>query len=156
MLLDEGCLLCNPQFHDRFCRTTEVLAVILSAAPYSVDAPELLEKTGLTTVQLLPICRALGRAGLIRQHEVFAANWVLCVPAAELTLEDVFHCVAQEFNDGLHQAGPRLTGGGCASTGLDAFLMQASIATYQCFLRELKRFALARLRATDIRSWAEV
>lgn len=142
MQLDESCLLCNPVFHDRFCKTTEVLALVLSAAPFSVGLDEMLDRTSLVPMQLMPICHALRRAGFIRQHEVFATNWVLCTPAADLTLEDVFHCVAHEFGDG--QAAP--DAGGAVSSSVNAVLMQASIATYQCILRELRRFALARLR----------
>lgn len=146
MRLDDNCLLCNPQFHSRFCKTTEVLALILAAAPYSVGPPELLDKTRLPPKQLLNICQALCRAGLVRQHEVFAANWVLCMSAAHLTLEDVFYCVAREFDDGIQ---PTAAPSGSAASelgGVNAFLMQASIATNQCFLKELRRFSLARLR----------
>ena len=101
MQLDENCLLCNPLFHERFYKTTEVLALILAAAPFSTSQDELLDKTRLTPSQLLPICRALRRAGFIRYHEVFASNWVLSTSAAHLTLEDVFFCVVRDFDDGM-------------------------------------------------------
>ncbi|WP_206047056.1 hypothetical protein, partial [Noviherbaspirillum denitrificans] len=131
MHIDEHCLLCNPLFHDRFRKTTEVLALVLAAAPFSAGVVELLDSTRLPPKQLLAICGTLQRAGFIRQHEVFAANWVLCAPAAHLTLEDVYFCVAREFDDGLPCSSAPA---GSAVGGVDAFLMQASIATYQCFL----------------------
>ena len=147
MQLDENCLLCNPLFHDRFCKTTEVLALVLAAAPFSARLDELLDKTRLGPKELLDICHALRRAGFIRQHDVFAANWVLCASAAHLTLEDVFFCVAREFNDGKPGIMDAPVVDASTSGRVNAFLMQASIETNQCFLKELRRFSLARLWA---------
>lgn len=150
MQLDENCLLCNPLFHERFYRTTEVLALILGAAPFSTAQDELLDKTRLAPSQLLPICHALRRAGLIRHHDVFASNWILNISAAHLTLEDVFFCVARDFDDGMPGTAAVLTAAASNLSGINAFLMQASISTYQCFLKELRRFSLAPLRTGGI------
>ena len=156
MQLDENYLLCNPLFHERFYKTTEVLALILAAAPFSAAQDELLDKTRLAPSQLLPICRALWPAGFIRHHDVFASNWVLNTSAVHLTLEDVFFCVARDFDDGMPGTAAAPATAASALNGVNAFLMQASISTYQCFLKELRRFSLTPLRTGGIAPADEV
>ncbi|OWW20055.1 Rrf2 family transcriptional regulator [Noviherbaspirillum denitrificans] len=141
MVTVEDCILGNSALHDRFFATTEILARLVSSAPRAVGMAQLEEATGRSEKELLKLCTALSRAGLLREDA--PGKWALTCDASLVTLEDVYRCAMSE-----QQTRSRKPAADRAPNDVDLLVMQAMIAINQSVFKHLRQFSLDRLKVS--------
>ncbi|WP_420472840.1 Rrf2 family transcriptional regulator [Noviherbaspirillum sp. ST9] len=140
MVTVEDCILGNSALHDRFFATTEILARLVSSAPRAVSLAQLEAATGRPEKELVRLCAALSRDGLLRQDAQAQDKWTLTCDPSLVTLEDVFRCVMSEQQTRSRKTADR------TPNDVDLLVMQAMIAINQSVFKQLRQFSLDRLK----------
>lgn len=144
MVTVEDCILGNSALHDRFFATTEILARLVSSAPRAVGMGQLEDATGRAEKELMKLCTALERAGLLRRDTEAPGKWVLTCDPSLVTLEDVFRCALFEQQTRTRSA--KSAASDRAPNDVDLLVMQAMIAISQSVFKHLRQFSLDRLK----------
>lgn len=135
----------SASMHGRLCLVTEVLGAFVSSAPRGVRPEQLARDTGRPEKELIRLCNALCREGLLQPLPEQPNSWRLACEASRITLEDAFRFVVNEqaARDRARRGDTRQDGG---RREVDLLIMQATMSINQSVLQHLRQFSLDRLK----------
>src|SRR4051812_26569503 len=143
----------DQQLHLRFSMAIELLARMVVANPRPVTATAMAETLGQPVRMVRTVLENLGKSGLVRQDDKVKDGWCCTSALANITLADIFRCVApipvatpatpKRKLEPVAVAADR----SASQQSVDLLLMQATMAINQVVLQHLQQFDLGRLRA---------
>jgi DNA-binding IscR family transcriptional regulator len=136
----------NGALHERFCFTTQVLAVLVTSAPRSISIAQIQQYIARPARDIEKVCDGLHESMLIEPDAVIRGNWSLACEPSSVTLEDVFRFVISLYSGRPLRARQESGEGEQLTMGVDLLVMQATMAVNQSVYKQLRQFPLDRLR----------
>lgn len=135
--------------HARFSMAIELLARLVMAYPRSVSTAAIAESLGESTRVVRGMLGCLQKFDLVSQDEKTRDAWICAAMPGDVTLADVFRCIASDWTPPRRKKDDATAGEpkSAAQAGVDLLLMQATMAINQVVLQHLQSFDLGRLKA---------
>lgn len=146
MINVDNYILGNELLHVKLRIAAEILAEFVMVAPRPLSVARLERYTGHPEKQLIKLCRALERAGLIQSDAKAPTEWALACEPSKVTLEDVFRVITAKPHIS-HRPGPACANADSMQGNVGLLLMQATMGIKQSVFAHLRQFPLDRLKS---------